>query len=471
MAGGIAGLAGIAEKSAGEALAFGLGFALGRALEPAGVALSQEAWKVEPLRAVDAGTAAEIVAEDVASAEWGAAEAAQHGINGERFDKIVGEVLNAPGLGELFESYRRNLVTDAQFEHGLRKAKLEPMWDAPLKALKQRLLSPDQLASARQQGFIDEARQLQESALQGIDAGRAQILFDVVGLPPGAAEAMQAVNRGLADDALFAQMIREGHTKTKYTDLLLKMRRRLLTPTEYQEAALRGVLSNAEADAGAALSGMEPTDSKTLFDLMGRPLAVHQITTGLARGGTFGGSYDTVPEPYQDAIRRSSIRPEYAHLAYANRYTYPSAFVLRSLAQTGALTEAETHQTLLDIGWPPDFAAKVSAAWFTGTGGKADPHVAKASTHLWTAVHKAYVDGETTATEATDDLSALGVAAPAQPAVLALWDHERSVVRRSLTPAQIKKAYKETTFTRDEAVARLERLGMNPTDAGTLLDE
>ncbi len=470
-------LGGIAGNAAGEALAFGLGFALGRVLDPAGTALSQEAWLAALSadsglgRAVDPNTAALIVSEDVKARDWGANEAAQHGIDGARFDAIVGEILDAPGIPQLFEAWRRDLIDDAAFEHGLRKAKLEPRWDAPLKALKERLLSLDELANARQQGFVTPERQVAESALQGIDAERAEILFEIPGPPPGAAEAMQAVNRGLANRSLFDQMIREGHTKTKYSDLLYAMRRRLLTPHEYAELQLRGKIAPNERAAGASLSGMEPPDSELLYELLGRPLPVRAITTGLARGGTYGGIYEGVPEPYLDAIRRSAIRPEYGNLAYHNRYTYPSAFVLRALTQAHTITEQEAHQTLLDIGWEPGFAEKVATAWAGGTAAKADPHVAKAETQVWSALHKSYVDTEEDDATATGDLTALGVAAPAIPEVLRLWQLERAVIRRSLTPAQIRKAVGQPGKDHAWALARLSELGYTTDDATTFLAE
>lgn len=470
-------LGGIAGNAAGEALAFGLGFALGRVLDPAGTALSQEAWLAALSadsglgRAVEPGAAAQIVAESVEAHEWGAHEAAQHGIDSDRFAALVGEVLNAPGVPELFEAWRRNLIDDAQFEHGLRKAKLEPIWDAPMKALKSRLLDVEQLAAARQQGFIDKARQIEESGLQGVDAERAEILFDVNGLPPGAAEAMQAVNRGLADRALFGQMIREGHTKTKYEDLLFAMRRALLSPAEYAEAHLRGWISAPEMTAGAALHGLEATDADILFKLHGRPIPEHQVTTGEARGGSYNGPASEIPEPFLRALQQGSLRPEWYNLAYANRYTYPSAFALRGLATSGAITEAETHETLLRIGWPPDFAAKVAAAWHGGAGSKADPHVAKAETQLWGTLHKSYIDSEEDDAAATADLTTLGVNAATIPEVLRLWNLERAVIRRSLTPAQIRKAAGQPGKDHAWALARLAELGYSAVDAETFLAE
>ena len=40
------------------------------------------------------------------------------------------------------------------------------------------------------------------------------------------------------------------------------------------------------------------------------------------------------------------------YLAWAQRHSYPSAFVLRALTQAHDLTQDESRSVLLDIGWP-----------------------------------------------------------------------------------------------------------------------
>jgi hypothetical protein len=246
--------------------------------------LLNESWTVHPSHPLSAGEAAGIVAEDVERADWGRTEAAYSGIDGTRFDALLGEALNAPGLADLFEAWRRDLIDDAAFEHGLRKAKLEPKWDAPLRGLKSKLLSLSDLANARQQGFVSDARQRKESEEQGIDAERADILFELSGLPLGVETMQQAVNRGLADEATFRQAVREGHTKTKYTDLAFALREPILHATDYAGLYLRGWITEAEMNVGGALSGYTPEQMHLLYLNRGRPAAPGQMATAAARG-------------------------------------------------------------------------------------------------------------------------------------------------------------------------------------------
>jgi hypothetical protein len=209
----------------------------------------------------------------------------------------------------------------------------------------------------------------------------------------------------------------------------------------------------------------------TMFENLGRPLNVHEITTALARGGTYGGDYSSVPQPFRDAIRRSAIRPEYADLAFHNRYTYPSAFVLRSLAQAGDLGgQQAVAKVLEEIGWKPSFATQVSTAWTVGNA-TGDAHVAKAQTQLWGTTHRSYVGEMIDNTTATTALRAAGVDAAAVPPILTLWNEERSLIRKQLTPAQVKKAYRAGIYTLAEAHQLLMDRGYDAADATVLLEE
>ncbi len=423
-------------RTASEGAAFALGVATGPVLYPAVREIEQEANKLYPSAALDPGDAAEIVAEDVELRDWGAEQAERHGLNGERFDALTNAVRNAPGLPDLLALWRRGEISSAAFVHGLRKARLETRWDGPLEALKDVLLTPAELANARQQGYIDAARQYDEAAKQGVDNERAEIQYLSVGLPPGHAEAQELLNRGLIDQATFAEIIREGHTKTKYTDVLLRAARYVLSPTTYIDGNLRGWIDKPAMYAGAGLHGLTQADADLLFKTHGRPLTHHQVFISLRRGGVYDGPTNMIPQPILDSFRQGSMRPEWYNLAFHALETYPGVFALRALAQSGDLTQAETEQILLYEGWNPDLALKVSTKWTTTTGAAAqDPWIGKAEGHLWTATHKAYVKSGVPQA-AADTALAHFIEAPATRArVFVLWDAEKTIDATPSVPA------------------------------------
>ncbi len=153
--------------------------------------------------------------------------------------------------------------------------------------------------------------------------------------------------------------------------------------------------------------------------------------------------------------------------------------MLRSLAQSGDLGgQAAVEQVLLEIGWKPSFAQTVSTAWTTGTAAT-DSHTGKAQTQLWTTTHKSYVAREITDATATQALTAAGVSTGAIPGVLNLWQAERDLIRKQLSPTQIRKALNQSDFnpatgqpwTQADAMQALLDRGYDQNDATVFLEE
>jgi hypothetical protein len=502
-------------RAASEGAAFALGTATGPVLAPAVQELINEAWRTHPSRTVDAAGAAQIVAEDVERADWGASEAAAHGVDGDRFKAIVGAVLNAPGVPELLELHRRGAIGDDELAHGFRKAKLELEWDRPLRVLLDVLLAPAELANARQQGYIDQGRQHDEAALQGIDADRAEIQYQMVGLPPGVAEALQMLRRGIIDEPTFAQIVREGHTKTKYTDQLLELRNVVLSPSTYATLHLKGWITEQQMIAGGALSGESAENMRQMYLSMGRPAAPGQLWTAWARkvDGPAGRPMDEAQ--FTKAIAESDIRPEYAPMLWGIRYAYPPLFQITRLVTAGTITVADAVDWAEKDRYAPEVIAALRTAWESGGAttakgltvtdltaeyegltmtrtqyvnglkelgysqdaaeGKVSVSDSKrrrnARNQLINRARVRYTTWKVPRQAAQDALRAAELTIGLSNELLASWDAERDLNVHELTEAQVVKAYKKAIMDRPTATERLTELGLKDTDVATRLDE
>ncbi|MDE2469321.1 MAG: hypothetical protein KGL35_11405, partial [Bradyrhizobium sp.] len=282
----------LTKDKGGEAIAFGLGFALGHVLDPPATALSQESWLLALSatsalgKALDPGQAAEAVAEDIQSLDWGKHEAAQTGIAADNFVTLVDLTLSGVGLPDLITLRRRDEITDADFIHGLRKLKLEPRWDAPLQTLQDEKLNVAVVATAIQRGLMRNAGILPvgaptgegkvppmpvsdldpivEAAATGYDAEHLKILSRIVGLPASPDQAARLVFRNIIDRVDFDRAISEGNTRNEWAPFMFEGFREILTAHNYVEARLRGWIDDTEMYAGTALHGMTQADTDLL---------------------------------------------------------------------------------------------------------------------------------------------------------------------------------------------------------------
>src|SRR5215831_17510925 len=144
------------EVTGGLAIGEGLGGAIADTVEPRLQNFKNDQWSKHQDVPLDAAAAAEVAAEDVAQYGAMAAEASFTGYDATRFANLYGVTLNAPGMGELLNALRRGTINGGNFSHGLRKARLEPMWDDALADLANVKLTPAQLALGIVRSVVDD---------------------------------------------------------------------------------------------------------------------------------------------------------------------------------------------------------------------------------------------------------------------------------------------------------------------------
>jgi hypothetical protein len=452
------------------------------------------------VRPPDVGTLAVGVAEgkvdENSAREW----ASEQGYGGEQMDALIAIAKAGPGVAEAFHLLRRGVLDEQGFRRALERQGLAAEWIDALWAVRANVLDPADLARGIHRGLVPDPGllegdlpkregnvpaypvydidALQEAEAAGLDRDHLGVLVGLQGNPMGAHEAAEGVFRGVLTHDDYLRAIAEGNTRNEWAGAIFEQSRQIPTAREFLENALRGYRTLQSALAGAALHGMTAEHATMIYQNQGRPMAIRQITQALARGGKFKPEPGEIKDPFQAAIVEGNLKPAYYDLALANRYTYPSAFVLRSLVQSGAITQAKAEEVLLFEGWEPGFAALVAEAWAGGQTAEADPHVAKAQTQLWTRTHTSYLAGEVSEDDARAALGVAGASSGGVDEVLAVWNHERDLERKQLTPAQVKKAFTKavknpatgSAWTRDDALAALIGRGYSPADANTFLD-
>lgn len=490
----LAGLLGrFTQQTASTTLGFGVGVALAEGLRPEATRLGQDAWKIDPSKAIDAHLAAKIVAQAVRQAGWGSGEAELHGINGERFAALLDLELDAPAVAQALALRRRGLITDAMLEQAMAKEQLEPSYWPAIKATLRHLLSPAEVANAVQQGHlpnngilpdVSPAVQpaegsvapatpdgqppsdvplttialdpLEQAAGQGIGLEQLQVLANLAGLPPGPEAILHMWNRGYLTEEAVDAGIREGHLKTKWLGAYKRMRWAVLSAQEYAGAHLRHWITEQEMYAGGALTGHTKSQMDLLFLNRGRPASPTQMWRAWARGVTGPRGVPTDYADHAKAIAISDIRPEYAELLWDSRFNYPSMFQLNRLV-TGGIISAATgadwaHKSL----YAPEVTAALKASWLGGSS-------SAAKKQTLTELQDEHEGGYITEAEFRSSIAALGFTGHAQDLLVHLGDARRVKRYREKAVDAIADAYNAWKI--DDTRARSELAELNVTGA------
>jgi hypothetical protein len=471
--------------------------AVGPVLEP----VRQRAWQRNRNRVLDPASVAELRAQGLITSDDAQAHVARSGLSDNLLAALVALAQEPPGMADARSLFRRKKIGRPALHRIYAKAQVSPEWWTELDALLDVLLTPGELAAAIHRGLVPDPGllkggqpeppfkveaypeypipTLEEAEASGLDRDRLGVLVGLQGLPMGVIEAAQAFYRGIITHGDYVRAFNTSNSRNEWAPAVLEYARQIPTARDFFENALRGYHTLEWAQNEAKRHGMSDADALVIYQNQGRPMNVRQITQALARGGKFNPEPGELTDPYDAAIVEGNLKPAYYDLAKANRYTLPSVFTMRSLAQAGTWSEAKTALRLKEAGWIPSDADEAAAEWAKGGGGTAtDPHVTKAETHLWSTIHASYKASEIDDADATAALPHAGVATAAIPAVLATWAVERDLRRKQLTPAQIAKGYKKSAinpatgaaWTVDDALAALIERGYSGEQARALLN-
>ncbi len=486
------------------------------AMAPEFEPLKQTAWKNAPYKVLDAATAAELRAREPVAGTPGIDlqgvdiqdDAARHGVGSNRFDLLTELARTEPGMSELFALRRRGQasndtegISHAEFRSLLRRQGYTAATITDLEDLLAVKLNPAQVALAVVRSLLDShgllvgendtrggkiaatpvspINPVAEAEASGIDPERLRVAINSIGLPMALDAAAQSVFRGIIERPDFYLAVAQGDTRPAWADAIFEHARQILSAVDYVNAHIRGYRTEAEMRAGAARHGMSQEDVDLLYLIHGRPAAPGQMATAAARGidGPDGRPMDKAQ--FVQGIKESDIKTKYADMLWESRYLYPPLFQLTRLVQAGAIDADTARDWAVKDRYPPEVVTALHKYWSSPGGTTIDPHVAKAQTQLWTTTHTSYRNSEIGDAEAREAFTALGIIPPNQDVILGVWTLERGLIRKQLTPAQVKKAYKKPVtnpdtgapWTRDDAIGELLQRGYSLADAETYLDQ
>jgi hypothetical protein len=485
----------------GAVVGGGLGIAVATAAEPIFEPGRQKVWEANPYAILMPELLAILVAQGLTDFAAAAEQAKRNGIDGNKFRALVESAKTAPGLGELDRMLRRDEITVDQLNHAFAKHQIEPQYWPALHNLRFERLDPAVIALGIVRGLITDpgflpvgppsgvgkvqafpvsnVDALLEAKAAGWDRDRLFVQTGISGRPMGPEAAASAVFRAILERVDFDRAVAEGDVRNEWAEAIFETARQIPSVADYVQLHLRGHTDAAGMHAGAARHGMSADDADVIYLRSGRPAAPGQMATAAVRGidGPLGRPMDR--EQFLLGVAESDIRPEWGPMLWDSRFLYPSLFQLTRLVTSGVIDAATGADWAHKARYAPEVVTALRESWAATKTGTGQSHVTKAETQLWTTQHTSYKAGESSPADAEQTFGLLGIPTGEHARILALWNRELELVRKQLTPTQLRKAFKTTVtnpatgapWTRDEVLARLEAMGYSPDDAETFLDE
>lgn len=470
----------------------GVGIAAADAVQPVVEVARQEAWKGNANRVLAPGELAPLLAQGLIPLDTAIDYAERNGYSADKLEALAQAALRAPAAADVRTLRRRGLIPPDLLHHSYAKAQIEPQYWDTLDELINEHLSPQVVALAIVRGLIPDPGILpvpppsgkgkvdtfpvfdldavEEARSEGFDLTRLSILAGIAGRPMSPEAASEAYFKGIIELADFERAVSESDVRNEWRDAILDNQRFRLRPADWAGLWLRGWVTQKEAEAGGAQYGATPETMLRLYQNRGRPATPRQVHLGYARGAKHPGSANE-DEAIATAVKQSDIRGEWEAIEAANRWSYPSPFVLRQLTESGVFSEATTHQILIEMGWKPEYAAPTAKAWANTPAAAATlKWTGRVATRVFTQAYNNYMDATIDDAEMRRVLDELGATPADRDATLRLLAFERANTHRDLTEAQILRLYKQGVWAREQAQSSLELMGVEPGNASDLLD-
>lgn len=419
--------------TASQFLLWGVAYGFAQALlAPDMEALQQFVWRQQTIRTLSPADLADMVIRNIRTESDAAAEAANSGIDADRFHDMVLDTGEPPGLELAMEMLRRGIIPvgtgapgEASFTAMVATSRLRPEWLQALLAAQEVPISAADAVEATLRGQRPQADMEAEAFATGINADRFQILLDTAGRPPALGELLELKRRGLIpdmglgpDDLTFQQGIAEGDTKNKWLPRYLDLADYIPPPRSIATLQSHGVIDTATAAQLYQANGLSP-----------------QLA------GIYAASAVAVKVAAHKALTVATVEKLYADRLMDN----PTAATM--LGQLGYDPAEATY--LLEL---VDFNRNATAY-----------------NQAVTTVGRLYTAHKVTRPATIAALQALDVPADAVTHLMGTWDAEVAANVTPLTAAQVADALAYGVKDQAWAMAALEHLGHTPHDAWVIL--
>lgn len=403
----------------------------------------------------DAQTAAELTAQGLITGDFATQEAAGGGWDTSHFVALKDAAINFPDIGQLNQMLNLGLINASQYQLGLQRHSYEPSWYEALQGLARLYLSPADLALASLRGVLDADQAQSYAAMLGVTSDDFATLIGNTGEPPGLMQLLEAYRRGFIDEPTLEEGIRQSRVRDQWIPTVEALRYVPMSTADAARAYVQNYLQYDDAAAIAQENGLEPDHWQYIAESWGRPLAHGEMIQLYYRGLVTQDDFD-------QAMRESYIKDKYIQWSFDLGVKLPSLWQITQLLKDGAITADMATTLLLEQGYQQDVVTAIVAG---SSGGKA-----AGTKHLTASEYVTmYSDGLVSPDDTVKNLEALGYSETDANWLMSIADAkaQASIMRAAITT--VKQQYNRRLLDESEATNELTAVGVTPKQAGELV--
>lgn len=394
--------------------ALGILPALGEIINQPFISQIHSAYPNVPL---DVASLADMAERNILSDADAAAEALLSGVDGSRFDLLIQNTGEPPGIAESLELVLRGAMSDDEFERILYYSRVRNEFLPFVKQMAYHQMGKaDAIELALKQVVSNDVALQYFKQAGGIESEWTALLA-AAGNPIGTVGAANLLAHGVIDKARFDQVVAHSRINPEFTDLAADTHLKWLTPFQIHQAVGFGAIDAKTATQWLIEDGYDATQAAA-------------FAGGSAKTKTVSHKAETEAMIVSEYQAKLVTQDQATSMLEALGYDAGEVTLILDLAQA-KLIIAQRNQAV----------SKIRTLFTTGKISK---------------------------TLASNDLDTIGIPASARDQYLAFWELEHGTIVKEFTTAQIGSFLKKGIITQPDAVQRWEQQGWSDSDAALL---
>lgn len=256
----------------------------------------------------------------------------------------------------------QTFMNKAEAQHEATKSGIDASRFETLLRLAEVRLTPAELAEAVLRSYETKEEAVGQAKLWGVTPDRFDTMTLLAGDAIGPQQAAEALRRGIIhhhgtgpESTSYDQAIAESRIHNKWAETLFKLTKAIQSPADLAQAVIRNFMTFKHAAAIAELSGVDEEQFRVLTELAGDSLSPTDATIALRRKLIPYDSGDPNKPGFLQAIQQGRLRDMWAPVIRDLAQEFPTPTDALEAALVGQVDKEESRKLYARFGGDPEF--------------------------------------------------------------------------------------------------------------------